>query len=184
MTSFCHCGNHQIRTTHGVATGEDFRIGGLVTVLAFHIRDDAAPFIYRYTVRLQPRHPVWIEAKRHNHRVGWHDKFTAFHRHWTPTPLGIRLAKTRAQETNPADVTLFIQLKRHRLDVKFEVGPLFAGVLHFFLRAWHVSFITTISAGDVTRAVAQCGTHTVHRGVAAAQYHDVKSGGIDKRLFR
>ena len=37
---------------------------------------------------------------------------------------------------------------------------------------------------DVYKRQAQRSTHTVHRGVAAAQYHDVKSGSIDKRLFR
>lgn len=184
MTFFCYCGNYQIRITYGVIISEDFRIGGLVTVLVFYIRDDAVLFVYRYIVRFQLRYFVRIEVKRYNYRVGWYDKFIVFYRYWTSTFLGIRFFKTRAQETNFVDVILFIQFKRYRLDVKFEVGFFFAGVFYFFFRVWYVSFITTISVGDVIRVVAQCGTYIVYRGVVVVQYYDVKFGGIDKRFFR
>ncbi|MNC53392.1 hypothetical protein D3C75_1027970 [compost metagenome] len=103
---------------------------------------------------LQPRHAVWVETKRHNDRVCWHDKFRTGNRLRAATALFVRFTHLGAQHPNPHHTPAVIQLNVQRLDVKFKLRPFFTGIFHLFFGAWHVGFVTAISAGDLLSAVA------------------------------
>ncbi len=72
----------------------DFRVSSLITVSTFYICKNPPPAIHSDAMRLQPRHTVWVETKRHNYHVSWHHKFTALNRNRASAPLSVRFAKT------------------------------------------------------------------------------------------
>ena len=61
-----------------------------------------------------------------------------------------------------------------------ELDALLLGVLHLALRARHVGAVAPVEARDRGRALADRGAHAVHRGVAAADHHDLLAGGIER----
>src|SRR5438552_18853507 len=60
-----------------------------------------------------------------------------------------------------------------------ELDALLLGVADFALRPRHVGAVTAIEAAHGLGALAHRRAHAIHRGVAAADDHDILPGGVE-----
>src|ERR1700712_6064047 len=142
IAAFEDCGHNEIRSAHHIATGEDFRVAGLVLELALFRRDHTALAVGVDLVLLEPGCRAWAETEGDDHSVCRDDLFGAWNRLGAATTTGIRLAKSGLDDLHAFDLVL--THNGDRLAVVEELHALFLGVLHFLARARHVFFVAAI----------------------------------------
>jgi len=128
MAAFGHRRHHQIGAADGISAGKNFVVRGLIAVAALDTGLNPPPVIKLYADGLQPRHPVGMETKGHNHRIGRHHELAARQRRRAAAPLLIRITQLCAQKTYAVNPAGAIQFQRHRLNVKYERRPFFTSV--------------------------------------------------------
>ena len=144
---------------------------------------DAAFAVHVYADFLQPRHGVRSETEGDNHRIASNHFFAACDDFGTLAAFLIRLAHAGTHDFDAGYLTCRISVYRqrfgfdfNRLGVKLELHALFFGVGVFFFTARHIGRIAAVHAGHFRRALANGGTHAVHRCVAAAQHYHAFTG--------